>query len=615
MCGIAGWVGASDAGVLAAMTDAMHHRGPDAGAVLGDGPDGVQLGHRRLAVLDLAGGAQPMLSHDGALAIVFNGEIYNFAELRRELQALGARFFSDHSDTEVILEGWRAWGEALLPRLNGMWAFALHDRRKRELWLSRDRFGKKPLYYHDGPAVLAFASELSALKEHPAVPRELDPLALRKYFAYGYIPAPNALLRGVRKLQAGHSLCRDLASGQTRLHRHWRYEPAPDPALAARPVGELAAELRAKLSAAVARRLVADVPVGLFLSGGIDSSLVAALAVEQGHRGLECFSIGFDDAAFDETAHAERVAKHLGLRQQVHPCRETDLSGAMAAILARLDEPMADASLLPTYLLCQHARRHVTVALGGDGADELFAGYDPFKALAPARLWQSLVPRPLHDGLRALFARLPARHGYMTLEFKIQRFLAGLSVPAKARLPAWMAPLQAAEIAELLGPPADLETLYSEAIEAWERADGADDIERATCFFVDLYLQDDILTKVDRASMMNSLEVRSPFLDIEVVDFARRLPSHLKLRRGTSKWLLRTMARDLLPEETLARRKQGFAVPVGRWFKDGVLPGPLGMPAGDSFARRLARHRAGRSDDRLYLWSHTVLERHTHGSN
>ncbi|MCC6594446.1 MAG: asparagine synthase (glutamine-hydrolyzing) [Xanthomonadales bacterium] len=604
MCGIAGIVGAPQPTLLRAMCDRLAHRGPDGEGLLA-GADGVQLGHRRLAILDLAGGQQPMLLADESLAIVFNGEIYNFAELRRELTQAGAVFRTDHSDTEVLLHGWRAWGLGLFDRLNGMFALALHDRSARRLILARDRFGKKPLYWHAGES-LVFASELSALRLHPQAPTAVDRQALRKYYGYGYVPAPLSWIEGVRKLPAGHGLQFDLQTGELAVQRWWRYRAQPDPALAAQPLADLEREFLWYLDRAVARRLVADVPVGAFLSGGIDSSTIAALAMRHCRQDrLRSYSIAFSDDAFDESPHARLVAQHLGCQHQVEDFSVAALRDCLPEMLARLDEPLADASLLPTFLLCRHARREVTVALGGDGADELLAGYDPFRALAPARLYQRFVGRPLHRAISALVSRLPVGHGYMSLDFRLKRTLRGLEHPPRLWLPAWMSPLTPREIGQVLDEPVDIEALYSEAIEAWEQAAG-DDVERATGFYIETYLQDDILTKVDRASMLNSLEVRAPFLDIEVVDFLRRLPSTFKLRDGVSKWLLRRAVRELLPAPILKRRKQGFAVPVGRWFHDGTLEAPgKGHPWWRSQA---IEHRRGHHDHRLSLWAQRVAD-------
>lgn len=618
MCGIAGFVGAGDAAVLRRMSSALAHRGPDAEGTAVDAERGVWLGHRRLAVLDLESGEQPMWTSQRDLVVVFNGEIYNAPELRRALEARGHVFVSDHSDTEVLLHGWREWGESMLERFDGMWAFALYDRAAGRLFLSRDRFGEKPLYWTQRRGAFAFASELGALARHPCVERSLDPLALRKYWAHGYVPAPRALYAGVQKLPAGHNLCFDLRDARVHVSRWWSLVLEPDPALAERPLEALCEELRERLEAAVSRRLVADVPVGVFLSGGIDSSAVALFAARSSKPGeLRTLCVGFEEPSFDESRFAGAVARHLGSR---HRCTTFTLARArslLPELAARLDEPLADASLLPTHLLCGAARREVTVALGGDGGDELFAGYDPFRALWAAERWRRWVPRPLHQALRLLAARLPVSHRYMSAGFRVQRALAGLDHRPALWNPVWLAPLGPGELAELLGEPVDEEEIYSEAIEAWERSPAASDVDRTLQFFSELYLQNGVLAKLDRASMLHSLEVRSPFLDTGLVDFARRLPWQLKLRGRETKFLLRRALAPLLPREILGRAKQGFGVPVGAWIRAGAEPFDAWPPhaglagaAGAGFRdRRLREHRAGRADHRLFLYADWLLGR------
>jgi len=592
------------------MTTRIEHRGPDDEWRLVEPDAGVVLGVRRLAILDIAGGKQPMTTTDGALSIVFNGEIYNFKELRAELEKLGAVFVTDHSDTEVLLHGWRYWGKELPLRLNGMWAFAIYDRAQRCVFFSRDRFGKKPLFYFAGRNSFVFASELTALREHPAVPTALDDVALRKYFGYGYVPAPRTFLQGVAKLPAGHSLRLDLHNLSCRVERYWQYTPEPSADSGAHRETQWIEEFRALLDAAVARRLVADVPVGCFLSGGIDSSVVTALAVKHaGNQRIKAFSIGFEEATFDETHYARLVAQHVGADHQIETLSVQRALDILPDLAARMDEPIADSSILPTYLLCQHARRQVTGALGGDGADELLAGYDPFRALRYARWYEKLAPKPLHRGVSLAVARLPVSHKYMSFDFRLKRTLRGLNHAAHLWLPVWMAPLAPSELDELFAAPVNLDDLYSEAIDAWDNCASDDPVERTIAFYIRLYLQDDILVKVDRASMLNSLEVRAPFLDIELVDFLRRLPVRMKLRGSTSKWILRRCAESLLPKEVLTRRKQGFAVPIGQWFRDNVLPTRQLDRAFDAafWQNKLAQHQALSSDERTYLWSDWLL--------
>lgn len=615
MCGISGFFGQGDLATLERMAKRIAHRGPDDEGFLVEPKNGVHLGFRRLAILDIAGGKQPMTTEDGALSVVFNGEIYNFIELRRELTALGAQFLTDHSDTEVLLHGYRQWGEDLPNHLNGMWAFALVDHRRRRVFLCRDRFGKKPLFWQLAGDTLIFASELTAMREHPLVRGGLNAQALRKYLAYGYVPAPLSLLDGVQKLPAGHSLGFDLASRKATVSRYWQYKA--EPVQTAVQEEHCIEEFSALLGEAVRRRLVADVPVGSFLSGGIDSSMVTALATRHaGRERIKAFSIGFEEASFDETAFAREVATHLKVDHRVEVLPIQRALDILPDLAARLDEPIADSSILPTYLLCKHARGHVTVALGGDGADELLAGYDPFRALNYARWYEKLVPKPIHRAISMLVARLPVSHRYMSLDFKLKRTLRGLDHPPHLWLPVWMAPLSPKDMAELFTAPVDLDELYSEAIEAWENCAADDDVERSIAFYVRTYLQDDILTKVDRASMLHSLEVRAPFLDIEVVDFLRRLPTRMKLRAGKTKWILRQAARKLLPPEIIARRKQGFALPVGGWLAEGKLgdADTVSGPRQAFWRRELDEQQCHAADNRLYLWSEIALANSTLGS-
>ena len=594
------------------MAGAIVHRGPDAAGFHVEPEHALHLGFRRLAVIDIAGGQQPMWNEDFSVCVLFNGEIYNQAALRAELLAAGHVLRSDHSDTEVLVHGYEEWGEDLPARLNGMFAFVVWDRPRRRLFVARDRFGEKPFFYTARPGFFAFASELSALIQHPAVDRTIDQRALQKFFAYGYIPAPNALYRGTRKLPGGCSLTLDLADFSVRERRYWRFaidanEHAPEARIA-----ELADELRTLLDRAVARRLVSDVPLGIFLSGGIDSSTVLALAAR--HRtpaSLDTFTIGFNEASFDETPYAREVAAAIGTR---HHERILDFDTARdlaAQVLARLDEPTGDASILPTYLLSAFARESVTVALSGDGGDELFAGYDPFAALGPATWYDRVVPPPVHLLLRRMTGMLPRATTNMSLDFKLRRALMGLSYPARVRLPVWMSPLEPARMGALFDTPMPMEELYSEAIEAWDNARASNPIDRTLEFFTNFYLQDDILAKTDRAAMMVSLEARAVFLDNDVVDFCARLPHGYKYRRGVRKFLLRRAAEGLVPDTVLKRPKKGFGIPLARWLRQMPPAPPLDAIYGLRpawIAERWSAARAGQEDERLLLWSWLSLQ-------
>jgi asparagine synthase (glutamine-hydrolysing) len=594
------------------MNDMITHRGPDAEGVWADEAASVFLGHRRLSIVDIGGGQQPMWTEDGSLGVVFNGEIYNHLDLRKELIAQGARFQTDHSDTEVLLHAYRAWGADFVGRLNGMWAFAIYDRARRRLFCSRDRFGKKPFYYTLEDGTFAFASELSALREHPLTPSRLSTRSLKKYFAYGYIPAPSTILERVFKLPGGHSLTFDLDTRGLRVAKYWDFVIEPFDAIPANPEQEWGERLFELLSAAVKRRLMSDVPLGFFLSGGVDSSSVAALATRHIDKSrMNTFSIGFEEASFDESQYASQVAAALGTNHHSEVLSLDKARALLPHIVSRLDEPMGDSSLLPTYLLCKHTRAKVTVALGGDGADELFAGYDPFRALRAAETYNKLLPRPVHQAVRMVMSRLPVSHVNMSLDFRIKRTLRGLSHAPQFWCPVWMGPLAPEEISELFREPTDMEDVYSEAIEQWDACRQPDLVDQVLQFYTKLYLQDDILVKVDRASMMHSLEVRAPYLDIELVDFVRRIPHRYKLRNGETKYLLKKALEPVLPHNILYRPKKGFGVPIGPWFRQGVLeiPDTGGWGALDpQFVRRkYADHRANKSDERAFLWNTWLL--------
>jgi len=613
MCGIAGFVGEGSPDQLQRMNAAQVHRGPDGEGMWCDPVQCVYLGHRRLSIIDIAGGHQPMWTVDGDLGVVFNGEIYNHLELRKELVVLGHRFQTDHSDTEVLLHGYRAWGPGFVGRLNGMWAFALYDKARRRIFCSRDRFGKKPFFYFLQNRTFAFASELSALREHPLAPSRLSRRGLKKYFGYGYIPAPNTLLDQVFKLAGGHSLTFNLDTRELRIEKYWDFVIEPFDSVPKDPEAEWGEELIELLSAAVKRRLMSDVPLGIFLSGGIDSSSVAALAARYMQRAhMNSFSIGFEEESFDESRYANRIAGELGTRHHSDILSFDKARALLPAIATRLDEPMGDSSLVPTYLLCRHTRAHVTVALGGDGADELFAGYDPFRAMRAAELYRKLMPRPIHEAIRLVMTRLPVSHTNMSLDFRIKRTLRGLSYAPQYWCPIWMAPLDPRELAELFAEGIELEDLYSEAIAQWDACRQANSIDKVLQFYTKIYLQDDILVKVDRASMMHSLEVRAPYLDINVVDFVRRLPHRYKYRNGETKYLLKKALETILPRDILYRPKKGFGVPIGPWFSQNKLDFPdrtnWGALDAQLVSRKIADHRANRSDERAFLWNAWLLQ-------
>ncbi len=612
MCGICGFTGKGTIQDLDLMTEAMFHRGPDDKGIWHDPERAVCLGHRRLSIIDIAGGVQPMWTPDNALGVVFNGEIYNHTELRNELQGKRHVFQSDHSDTEVLLHGFREWGDDLPNQLNGMWAFAIYDRIRNILFLSRDRFGKKPLFYTLQNHTFAFASELTALTKHPSVEASVSPRSLKKYFAYGYIPAPNSLYERVYKLPGGHNLIFSLNDFSMKISKYWDFVLEPFESVPENPEEEWGEQLRDLLQKAVRRRLMSDVPLGIFLSGGIDSSAITAFAAQDtGNKRLKTFSIGFQEASFDESEYAQRVAEFFETDHHLKMLSIEEVRTVLPEIVARLDEPMGDSSLLPTYLLNQETRKYVTVALGGDGGDELFAGYDPFRALRLAEFYSRLVPRPVHQGIRMAVNILPISHKNISLDFKLKRTLTGLSYPKHLWNPIWLGPLEPNDLEDLFQEPADIEDIYSEAIEQWEACSQKNLADKTLQFYTKLYLQDGILVKADRASMMNSLEVRAPFLDTDLVNFVRRIPHAWKYRNGQTKYILKKALEPVLPKAILYRPKKGFGVPIGEWFAKGILPWPensTGFFMNRSFIEnKIKEHQEGKNDHRLFLWNSWLL--------
>jgi asparagine synthase (glutamine-hydrolysing) len=611
MCGIAGFVGPGAVSQLDAMMARLVHRGPDDAGQWISEKDRVFLGHRRLSILDLDCGRQPMETADGSLVVTFNGEIYNHAALRGELAKKGHAFRTDHSDTEVLLHGYREWGGELPLHLNGMFAFALWDRAHRRLFCVRDRFGEKPFFYAQRGDLFAFGSELTALETLPALELRRSPRSIQKYMAYGYVPAPLTIYGNASKLPGGHTLTWHAESSTCEIRKYWSFEIEPFDAPSRAQELQWEEQLRELVERSVRARLQADVPVGIFLSGGIDSSTVTAFAMRAGVP-VKTFTIGFREKSFDESEMAKRIAGHLGAEHferifSIGNARET-----LGDILSGLDEPLGDASVLPTAMLSRFARQSVKVALGGDGADELFAGYDPFLALRKAEIYNRMVPKPVHLAIRLLLGRLPVSHANMSFDFKIKRTLRGLAIAPACRLPVWMSGFDPADARELFENPLPLEDLFSEAVGLWENSGATSIGDRTLQYFMQLYLQNDILVKTDRASMRYGLEVRSPFLDCDLVDFVRRIPYACKLRGGRTKYLLKRAMAPLLPAETIHRAKKGFGVPIGQWLRRGEIgPDPARAlpPIRAKFiARALAEHRAGKIDHRMLLWNEIALQ-------
>ena len=622
MCGIAGIFHVSvpkpvDPARVRAMADVLAHRGPD-GSGVWTAP-GVGFGHRRLSIIDLEGGAQPMLSADGRIAVNYNGEIYNYREVKAELEKLGHAFRTD-SDTEVIMAGWRQWGPDCLSRFNGMFAIALYDSGSDSLFLARDRLGVKPLYLAELPdGALIFASELKGLLAHPLLRRNPSARAVEDYLAFGYVPDESCIVEGVRKLPAGHYLLVRRGSPLPAPVRWWDVDfSSPSRASPAALEEELVDHLRR----AVRSRMVADVPLGAFLSGGVDSSAVVAFMAEASRSAVETCSIGFDEANHDETAFARIVAERFATSHRSRTVSAGDF-GLIDTLVEAFDEPFADASALPTYQVCALAREKVKVSLSGDGADEAFAGYRRYRFFKAEERVRRFIPQPA----RGLFGLAGAL--YPKMDWAPQPLRAKTSLQALGR-----SSEEAYADAVGVTPFRTRSVLYSERfaralqghraedlyVRTMREAPAADSLSRAQYADLRIWLPGDILTKVDRTSMAVSLEAREPLLDHRLVEFAARVPAKFRLRGGVGKWLMKEALGRFLPREILHRRKMGFVTPISAWFR-GPLAGEaaavarspalaeLGWFDETAIARIAEEHRSGRSDHGRLLWQLLMLDK------
>lgn len=621
MCGIAGIFHPGtpkpvDPPRVRAMIAAQAHRGPD-----GDGvwtAPGVGLGHRRLSIIDLAGSPQPMI--DGEIAVTFNGEIYNFQALRAELRRMGAHFRTE-GDTEVLLQGWRYWGPAMLDRLDGMFAFAIHDMLAGALFLARDRLGVKPLHWAElSDGSIAFASELKGLLAHPLLRRQPDLTAVEDYLALGYVPDDACLIAGVRKLPAGHYLLVERGRGIPRPRQWWDVDFSRRASGSAAALGE---ELLDLMRTGVTSRMVADVPLGAFLSGGVDSSAVVALMAEASPRAVRTCTIGFEEAGYDERAYAETVARRFATAHATRVVRSDDF-GLIDTLVHHFDEPFADASALATYQVCALAREHVTVALSGDGADEAMAGYrrhafqaaeDRVRGLLPAGFRQSVfgtlgslypkadwAPRPLRAKTTLLALAAGSAEGYAASVGVTTSALRARLFTQEAR-------------AALGGHRAE-----DRYVAAMENAPAQGALDRVQYADLKIWLPGDILTKTDRTSMAVGLEAREPLLDHRLVQFAASLPPAMRLQRGCGKWLMKRSLERYLPRDILYRPKMGFVTPISDWFRGALAEEAAGLATSSllretgwfalpEIARLADDHRAGRAEHGRTLWQFLMLER------
>jgi asparagine synthase (glutamine-hydrolysing) len=611
ICGVAGGDPADGRDLVHRMCAAMVHRGPDDEGTVQ--LDGVTLGMRRLSIIDVEGGHQPMHNEDSTVWVVQNGEIYNHLELRKLLLASG-HSFNTESDTEVLVHGYEEWGADLVERLNGMFAFAIFDRRRGSVLLARDRMGIKPLHYAVDGERLVFASELKALLRDPALRKGIDPVALDDYLAYEFVPSPSSIVRGIKKLEPGHTLTWALDDSTHKLRRYWSPQLNLDGADGRRidrqsSLEDDCEELRSVLRESVRKELISDVPLGVFLSGGIDSSAVAAMMTRLGGD-VKSFSVGFADRSFDESAHARLVARHLGTEHHELTLEPGMLLDLVPRLPDLLDEPLGDASIIPTYLLSEFTRRHVKVALGGDGGDELFAGYPTLQAHRLAGYYLK-APRLLREGLvEPVVRRLPVSRGNLSFDFRAKRFVSGAAYPIAERHQRWMGSFDRQERTALLARDVPHEDR--------DVAD-ADPLNQVLLLDMRLYLENDILVKLDRASMRASLEGRVPLLNNDFVEYATHLPLDMKLRGLRSKFLLKRALRGILPDSILNRPKKGFGIPIAHWFRGPLKEQMLSALSPERIGREgffdrgavkrlIDDHLGGRRDNRKQIWTLFAFE-------
>lgn len=617
MCGICGIINLNGDAVspqrLRGMADCIAHRGPDDDGFFLQGP--VGLGHRRLSIIDLAGGHQPLCNEDETVWIVFNGEIYNFPELRTQLEQKG-HHFRTHSDTETIVHAYEEWGEECPTRLRGMFAFAIYDLRNQSLFIARDRIGKKPLLYTQTADSFLFASEFQALLAHPGVTRRVNLASIDLYLASYCIPAPHTAYEGIFKLPPAHSLT--LKKGEVKLRRYWDMAPFFEPSRKLQISEEAAAEeLLERLREAVKIRMMSEVPLGAFLSGGVDSSVLVALMATLSDRPVKTFSIDFEEGLFSEAEHARRIANKYGC-EHTEITVKPDAASVLPMLVRHYGEPFGDSSAVLAYYVSQATRRYATVALNGDGGDEVFAGYERYRAL---RITESL-PAALRRAGGVVERLIPGSLNSRARQVLLKRLLQAAALPAPQRYLRWHSSFNVGQKHEFYTPEFAQAVHYPAShpiAESIATHPQLEPVDRAQLSDLTTYLPDDLLVKLDVASMATSLEARSPFLDHPLMEWAATLPPEMKMKGATGKYILRHAARDLVPIENMARTKMGFSAPVGTWFRgplkemlQDTVSSPRALGRGyfrpEAVRALVQQHITGQSDHTLRLWTLLMLE-------
>jgi asparagine synthase (glutamine-hydrolysing) len=565
MCGISGF-DFKDRNLLKKMVSVIRHRGPDRQGYYTD--NNASLGHARLSIIDLSEkGKQPMHNEDKSVWIVFNGEIYNFEELKKGLKQ--KHVFRSRTDTEVLVHLYEELGFKMTKKLNGMFAFCIYDRKKKIFFCARDRFGKKPFYYMQSKRGFAFSSELKSLLE--VEKPKIDKKSAALYFVFGFVPSPKTLFNGIKKLEAGHCLIYKLKNSELARWRYWDFTAGQNRADKKLGCKDYRKELEDALINATKSRLISDVPLGVFLSGGIDSSLVLGfLSRITDTKKVSTFSIGYREKAYDESGYAKKVADMYGTKHHVKIITAADCLNALPEIVEKMDEPISDPSIIPTYLLCKYARKHITVALSGDGADELFGGY-PKYFVSRWLKYYDVMPKFMKNSAKKILLKLPTKPENMLLSFKVKKGVKSIDYPDFIRNCLWASGFELDELGKLFPGAINPAEVISEISRHGSAYKGSDRINRHMYLDVKLMLQDMYLVKIDRASMFNSLEVRSPFLDTNVAGISANMPSSCKVKGFTTKKILKQIAKSYLPAELVNRKKRGFGVPLSRWVSDDLF--------------------------------------------
>ena len=607
MCGLTGAINIDiEDNQLNSILAKLNHRGPDDKGYFfsKNNNSSIFFVHNRLEILDISNGKQPMISNDGRYSLVYNGEIYNFTELRKKLENLGYKFITDHSDTEVLIHGFIEWGKKLPEFLNGMWSFAIYDKKKNNLFLSRDRFGEKPLFYFFNGSKFIFSSELSGITQFKKIDFNLNILNLKKYCAHGYFPLTTTPYNNIFKLAAGHNLLLDISSMKMSVEKYWDYSIEPDYSISE---NEWKEKIFSLLEKSVKQRLVADAPVGVFLSGGLDSSIIAYLAQKNSKNKLNTFAINFKEKSFDESKYSNYFSKKINSSHHQQLINPNNIESICSEYFSKIDEPISDSSLISYYLLCKFSQKKIKVALGGDAADELFAGYDTFKAIKYIKIMKILKLSEKNPLIKFFISKMSSKNSNMNLKFKLDRLIRYDEKNLETAHVKWLSPMTKEEIKEIFEEKTSDEELYSEAINLWQTNNYNNNIDKSLEFYTKIFLQDQILVKTDRLSMMHGLEVRSPFLDKDLVDTIRKIPSKLKLNKSIGKYILKKTFEDKLGKSFVNRKKMGFTAPLSKWFMKNSdtqkLKSKLLKNKQEIYDLKLKEHRLNIRENRIYLWN------------